>query len=266
MQTWSAPAAEVFLDARRHCRRVTPRDDRIDQAVAATPLDVGVAVAQSAQVARVVLRGQVDAGVRPGEGAPPWPARPRGRRRPLGRGAGRVRGSPGEPWRCARRARSTGARLPVVPGQLEHARPEGGEDPARAGRHRGLEHVECVGEREPCACRDGCSPPRSSGWLVPKPEQEAALGAGLEVGRRRDRGPRGAAAQMLTMPLATVTRCVAASRRSKWPARPPSKPPDDHSVPYPSASISAAASNEPPSGRRHDPLHQTPMPRSTGRR
>src|SRR5450755_3262063 len=74
----------------------------------------------------------------------------------------------------------------------------------------------------------------------------------------------GAPVHMLTIPLATATRFVAARSRPNLGENPGSKPPDDHSAPYPSDSSSAATSSVGSAAALQEPLHHTPnRPRST---
>ena len=167
------------MDARRHGRRVTPRDDRIDQAVAAAPRDVGVAVAEPAQVGRVVLRGQIDAGVRAGERArlgrlgfehhSDLRREERVGPEDLARAGGVLNGDEIRVRACRPRR-----------GQLEHARPQGGEDPS--GRwHRSLERVEGVETRD--HVRVGAGVVRRDLRVTrAQPEQEAALVLVLQAG------------------------------------------------------------------------------------
>src|SRR5579872_2262085 len=68
----------------------------------------------------------------------------------------------------------------------------------------------------------------------------------------------------LTIPLATMMRLVAPSRRWNRLERPGWKPPEDHRAVYPRSSISVATSTE-ASSARQEPLHQMPTgPRSIG--
>ena len=258
-QTWSAPASWWAWTAEVSASGVAPGDHGVDQPVAPAPADVVVAVAEGAQVLRVVGQAEVGAGVAPGQLPRPDGVRLEddghlGGQERAGAEDGAGPSGVLDRDEVGMGAGGAGRR------QLEHPGPEGGQHAALGGHRRGqgVEGIEVgdhlrvrarvVGHRRAVAGADAEEEAPAEGFLQggdgrpdvlgrPRPDADDAAGY-RDVTRRREQ--------------ALEVRRQAGVEAAGRPQRPVAQ-----------LFELGATLRDGSSGSRHEPLHHTPTrPRS----
>ena len=211
-------------DAGRDRVEVAPRDDRVDEPVAPLLGEVVVAVAELAQVVRVVRQADVDRGVPAGGRArrrrDRCRARPRARPRSSRRG--RASRAPRPRARAARsrdaRRRRDRAASPSIRGRErgEHARVDRERDRGRVEAVEVLDHL-----RERLGVATGIARGRSAARGSRRDRAGSAASSRRSTPRDGAATSAGSCIQMLRMPVAIAARGVAPSSVSTAPSTSP---------------------------------------------